>query len=179
LRIDGAFEQQYGFVLREGVWAVVSGLALMKLPPSSATCAVASDEDVIVALVDTAYAALDIPPGSEPDWDAFNAAFHTRALLALRVFPKDQAVRVLDLREYAEAQLENALPTEGYSETQGARTVVIVNDIATVRQDFTMNLVGEPVPALDFFSLVRLPAGWRIVSVVSDVVHETAHRTST
>jgi hypothetical protein len=132
------------------------------------------DEQSIAALIATAYAALDFPPGSEPDWGAFNAAFHERALLGLRVFPDDESVRVLDLREYAHVQLEHNLSSDGYSETPGSRVIEIATDIAMVRQEFTMNFVAGPVPALDVFSLVRLQEGWRILSVVSDVASPVA-----
>lgn len=139
--------------------------------PRHATGTESNDPDSeIGALIDAAYAALDFPPGSEPDWAAFNAVFHRRALLGLRVFPSDPHVRVLSLTEYAAAQLEHDLPREGYSETPLDRVVELMGDVATVRQRFTMNFAGgRSVPALDLFSLVHDGAGWRVLAVVSDI----------
>ena len=126
-------------------------------------------EPVIESLIDAAYEALNFPPGSQPDWDAFNAVFHPRALLGLRVFPNDLRVRVLNLAEYTAAQLENDLSQEGYSETPLDRSIELLGDVAVVRQRFTMNFAnGRSFLARDFFSLVRDAAGWRVMAVVSD-----------
>lgn len=127
------------------------------------------DELAISTIVSQAYDALAFAPGSEPDWAQFDACFHARAVLALRVFPTDPAVSVLDLREYSHSQMRNSLGDEGYSETPGDQDIRVVGDIAVVHQHFTMNFRAGVVPALDIFSLARTPAGWRIVSVISDV----------
>ena len=48
-------------------------------------------------LVDACYALISFEPGSEPAWDEFRALFHPQAVLALRVFPDDESVTVMDL----------------------------------------------------------------------------------
>jgi hypothetical protein len=127
-------------------------------------------EDVIAALIERAYDALAFEPGSEPDWGAFDSCFVEQAVLALRVFPTDTAVSILDLRDYALSQMRHDLESDGYSETPGAQSIRVVGDVAVVQQHFTINFRSGPVPAVDVFSLARTAVGWRIVSVVSDVV---------
>jgi len=120
--------------------------------------------------VDAAYELLSFDPGQEPDWPGFRSCFHPRALLALRVFPEDAAISVMDLREYARAQMRVGLKEEGYTEVPGHRDVDIIGSVATIRQHFTMNFAGRPpVPAIDVFSLVNVGGRWQIVSVVSDM----------
>ncbi len=127
-------------------------------------------DPAISAVIERAYEALAFPPGQEPDWQLFNGAFHPAAILGLRVFPHDKTVSVLGLKEYAKAQMGNDLSTEGYSETPGERSCEVLGDIATVRQDFTMNFASsDPVQAIDCFSLVRASGEWLIISVVSDM----------
>lgn len=121
-------------------------------------------------VVDVAYELLSFEPGQEPDWAGFGRCFHPRALLALRVFPGDPDISVLDLREYAAAQMREGLAEEGYTETPGERATEIVGSVATIRQHFAMNFAGRPpVPAIDVFSLVWLEGRWQIISVVSDM----------
>jgi hypothetical protein len=95
-----------------------------------------------VQAVDAAYELLSFDPGREPDWAGFRSCFHPRALLALRVFPEDAAISVMDLREYARAQMRVGLKEEGYTEVPGHRDVDIIGSVATIRQHFTMNFAG-------------------------------------
>jgi hypothetical protein len=128
------------------------------------------DARAIGELIEEAYAALAFPPGAEPDWNRFNAVFHPDAVLALRVFPGDPAIRIMRLPAYAAAQMENQLGDQGYSETPGERRTEIHGDIATVYQHFTMNFAGStPRQAIDAFSLARAGGNWIIVSVLSDL----------
>ncbi len=128
------------------------------------------EEEAIGALVEQGYEALEFEAGSEPDWEKFDEIFVPGALLALRVFPEDEQVRVMGLREYHAAQMGNDLESEGYSETPGERKVEVIGEVAGVVQSFTMNFAGrEPVDAVDIFSLARLDGRWMIVSVASDL----------
>lgn len=127
-------------------------------------------ETEIRELIEAAYDALAFEPGTEPDWSAFEACFVDRAVLALRVFPADPDVSILSLRDYARSQMRNSLGSEGYSETPGEQAIRIFGDVAVVHQHFTMNFRSGPVAALDVFSLARVHTGWRVVSVISDVV---------
>jgi hypothetical protein len=140
-----------------------------------------TDQDLADALgevVDRAYELLAFEPGAAPDWDRFDELFVQGALLALRVFPDDDEISVLALRNYHAAQMQHGLGEEGYSETPNERRLDVVGDIATVRQSFTMNFANRrPVEAIDVFSLARTAGRWRIVSVVSDL--EAAEASST
>jgi len=121
-------------------------------------------------VVDAAYELLSFEPGQEPDWPGFRQCFHSRAILALRVFPGDADISVLNLAEYARAQLREGLKEAGYTETPQAREVEITGSVATIRQHFTMNFAGRPpVPAIDIFALIQLADRWQIISVVSDM----------
>jgi hypothetical protein len=132
-----------------------------------------TDHDLAEAvgeIVDRAYELLAFESGAAPDWDRFDELFVQGALLALRVFPDDDQISVLGLRDYHAAQMQHGLGEEGYSETPNERRLDVVGDIASVRQSFTMNFANRrPVEAIDVFSLARTAGRWRIVSVVSDV----------
>jgi hypothetical protein len=126
--------------------------------------------EAVAEVVDRAYELLAFEPGAAPDWDRFDGLFVSGALLALRVFPDDDDISVLALRDYHAAQMQHGLGEEGYSETPNERRLDVVGDIATVRQAFTMNFANRPaVEAIDVFSLARIAGRWRIVSVVSDL----------
>ena len=120
--------------------------------------------------VDAAYELISFSPGETPRWEDFQQLFVKEAVLALRVFPSDPSVSVLSLEQYAESQMRHNLQEDGYTETPGERVVDVVGDVATVRQAFTMNFAGRsPIEAVDTFSLVRTPSGWKIVAVISDL----------
>jgi Putative lumazine-binding len=129
-----------------------------------------TDEELIAQVVEGAYDTLAFDPGGEPDWARFAEVFVPNALLALRVFPGDPEVRVMDLPGYFEAQMGGGLKDEGYSETPSDRVTEVLGDVAVVRQRFTMNFTTKPpAAAVDLFSLVRTGGRWLIVSVVSDM----------
>lgn len=137
----------------------------MTTPPAAL-----SNEQQITDVVTAAYDLLAFAPGELPQWSRFRELFIETAVLALRVFPTDPAISILSLAEYMTAQLTLGLQQQGYSETPGERTVVVVGEVAAVQQEFTMNFAGqEPVHAIDMFSLVRQADQWRIASVLSDM----------
>jgi hypothetical protein len=129
-----------------------------------------SDEAAVADVVDALYELLSFEPGDEPDWHGFRSHFESAAVMALRVFPTDESVSVMTLDEYTRRQMREGLKEEGYTESAGERQILVIGDVASVRQNFTMNFaVGDPVPAIDFFLLVRRGGRWRIVSVASDM----------
>jgi hypothetical protein len=131
---------------------------------------VLDDRAAVAVVIDALYQLLSFEPGAEPDWQGFRSHFEPFAVLALRVFPTDENVSVMSLREYMRQQMRQGLKEEGYTETAGERYVEVVGDVASVRQDFTMNFASaDPVPAVDLFLLVKRDSQWRIVSVVSDM----------
>ncbi|MFF2084035.1 hypothetical protein ACFVVM_09675 [Nocardia sp. NPDC058176] len=126
--------------------------------------------DEIGAVVDAAYRFLGFAAGDQPRWQQFGALFTPTAVLALRVFPDDEAISVMNLHDYAEAQMRHGLRDLGYTETPGDRTVDVVGAVAVVRQDFTMDFPHRPAArAVDVFSLAAIDHEWRIIAVVSDV----------
>jgi hypothetical protein len=127
------------------------------------------------SVVDRAYELISFAAGGAPRWDAFGQLFVPQAVLALRVFPGDTAVTVMDMNAYVVAQMGHGLGEAGYTEIPGARRVHITGDIAVIHQDFTMQFAtGDAVPALDVFSLCRIDGQWRIVAIVSDMRHTGA-----
>lgn len=124
-------------------------------------------------VVDRAYELISFAAGGEPAWPEFCSLFTTRAVLALRVFPEDAAITVMDLDGYVVHQMRDGLSEEGYTEIPGERSTTIVGDAATVLQYFFMQFRGrEPVAAFDGFSLVRIDGEWRIVSIISDMIRD-------
>ena len=135
--------------------------------PSTPQSSARPDPGVVV---DRAYELISFAAGGAPGWDAFRQLFVQQAVLALRVFPGDAAVTVMDMNAYVVAQMGHGLGEAGYTEIPGARQVHITGDIAVIYQDFAMQFAtGDPVPALDVFSLCRIDGQWRIVSIVSDM----------
>lgn len=126
-----------------------------------------SPEDV----VDRAYELISFAAGGEPAWPEFRALFTEPCVLALRVFPDDDAVTVMDLDGYVVHQMRDGLSDEGYSEIPGERTTTVVGEAAVVLQQFAMQFTDRPpVPAFDGFSLVRIDGHWKIASIISDMV---------
>ena len=126
-----------------------------------------SPEDV----VDRAYELISFAAGGEPAWPEFRALFTEPCVLALRVFPGDESVTVMDLDGYVVHQMRDGLSDEGYSEIPGERKTTVVGEAAIVLQQFAMQFAGRPpVPAFDGFSLVRVAGEGRIASSISDMV---------
>ncbi|MBI5087312.1 MAG: hypothetical protein HZB15_00130 [Actinobacteria bacterium] len=137
-----------------------------------------ADSDV-AGIVDRAYELISFAAGGEPQWGAFRALFADQCALALRVFPEDPTVTVMDLDEYVVAQMREGLSDEGYAEIPGERVVEIIGDVATVHQRFGMQFAtGPAVPAVDVFCLARVHGHWRIVSIVSDMDRESSSRSA-
>lgn len=122
-------------------------------------------------VVDRAYELISFAAGGEPAWPEFRSLFTEPSTLALRVFPGDAEITVMDLDGYVVHQMRDGLSEEGYSEIPGERTTTIVGDAAVVLQQFAMQFKGRPpVPAFDGFSLVRIGGSWKIASIISDMV---------
>lgn len=123
------------------------------------------------ALVDASYDLISFEPGAEPAWDAFRDLFLPQAILALRVFPDDEAIAVMDLDAYMERQIREGMKEEGYTETLLRRTELVFRDTAEVRVVFAMQFGdSQPDTAVDFYQLVRLDGRWFIASIASDVL---------
>jgi hypothetical protein len=122
-------------------------------------------------VVDRSYELISFASGGEPAWPEFRALFTERSTLALRVFPGDAAITVMDLDAYVARQMRDGLSEEGYSEIPGERTTTIVGDAAVVLQQFFIQYKDQPpVPAFDGYSLVRVDGVWKIASIISDMV---------
>lgn len=122
-------------------------------------------------VVDRSYELISFAAGGEPAWPEFRALFTEPSTLALRVFPDDPAITVMDLDAYVVHQMRDGLSDEGYSEIPGERTTTIVGDAAVVLQRFAIQYKDRPpVPAFDGYSLVRIDGAWKIASIISDMV---------
>ena len=134
---------------------------------------VSSDDPHVspTALVDAAYDLISFEPGSEPSWDAFRSLFLPQSTLALRVFPDDIAVSVMNLDQYVEKQIRDGMKEEGYTETPIERTELVFRDIAEVRVLFAMQFGdAEPHKAIDVYQLIRIDGRWLIASIASDIL---------
>ncbi len=122
------------------------------------------------AVVEEAYRLIGFDPGGEPQWDRFRALFDPRAVLALRGFPGDEAVSVMDLDEYVVVQMRGGMREAGYEEIPGETEWYEFGDIAEARVVFQIRYGdADPVAALDLFQLVRREGRWWIVSIISDI----------
>lgn len=124
----------------------------------------------IARLIDSAYDALSFEEGSAPDWARFNATFHESCSFALRLFPGDAEITLLDLDEYARVQIREDMEREGYAEVPGDREITVFGEVAVALQWFSMHFPdGSVARAMDVFSLAVLGGNWRVIGVVSDV----------
>ena len=122
-------------------------------------------------VVDRVYELVSFAAGGEPDWKAHRALFTEPTMLALRVFPDDPQITVMDYDSYVVHQMRDGLSGEGYSEIPGERSTTVVGDVAVVLQQFAMQFKDRPpVPAFDAYSLVRIDGCWKIASVISDMI---------
>jgi len=130
-------------------------------------------------VIDLAYELISFGAGGNPAWTEFRALFTEPSVLALRVFPEDSSITVMDLDGYVLHQMRDGLSDEGYSETPGQRTSTVIGDAAIVNQEFFMHYRDrEPVRAFDGFSLVRIDGIWKIASIISDMITNESRFTS-
>jgi hypothetical protein len=124
-------------------------------------------------VVDRAYELISFSAGGSPAWDEFRALFTTPCVLALRLFPDDSEITVMDLNAYVVAQMREGMQEDGYAEIPGERAITIDADIASVRQHFAMKFGNRPpVHALDVFQLVHIADRWHIASIISDMINQ-------
>lgn len=124
-------------------------------------------------VVDKAYELISFSAGGNPAWAEFKALFTQPSVLALRVFPEDPAITVMDLDAYVVHQMRDGLSEEGYGEIPGGRSSTVIGDAAVVNQEFFIQYKDrEPVRAFDGFSLVRLDGVWLIASIISDMIRD-------
>ena len=122
------------------------------------------------AIVAEAYRLISFEPESGPDWKRFNALFTPGAVLALRVFPEDDEVSVMNLREYAVKLMRKGMRESGYREKQVRTDWFEFGDIAEARVIFEIQFGDEsPIRALDVFQLVRKDRRWWIVSIIAEI----------
>ena len=122
-------------------------------------------------VVDRAYELISFAAGGEPAWSEFRELFTQPCVLALRVFPDDESITVMDLDAYVVHQMREGLSEEGYEEIPGERETSMVGDAAFVDQKFFIKFRDqEPVAAFDGFSMVRIDGEWKIASIISDML---------
>ncbi|HYG27144.1 MAG TPA: hypothetical protein VD906_09570 [Caulobacteraceae bacterium] len=130
-----------------------------------------SDLSTPRAVVERAYELISFGPGSEPGWPMFRALFTGPAVLALRLFPGDSTISVMDLDAYEAAQVTASMKAEGYEERIVEAAYRETGDVCEARVAFQMVFGPDRVhDALDLFQLVRLEGQWRIASIVSEVL---------
>ena len=123
------------------------------------------------SVVDRAYELISFAAGGAPAWDEFRALFTDPCVLALRVFPGDEAITVMDLDRYVEVQCAQGSAKVATKSSPAGREVTLIGDIAIVHQAFTMTFAdAAPIPATDVFQLARLDGVWRITAIASDTV---------
>jgi hypothetical protein len=123
------------------------------------------------AVVRRAYELISFGPGGGPGWAEFRALFTTPAVLALRVFPGDPAISVMDLDAYEAVQITAAMTAAGYEELPLDTAYLETGDICEARVRFQMVFAPDRIhEALDVFQLVRLGGEWRIASILSEVI---------
>jgi len=134
----------------------------MSLAPLAATPA---------STVDACYDLISFEAGSEPQWESFRGMFLPEAILALRFFPGDPEITVMNLDAYVVKQMRDGMKDEGYSETVMARSEMIYGDIAECRVIFEMRFgSAEPHTAIDVFQLIRRDGRWWVASIASDIL---------
>ena len=122
------------------------------------------------AIITEAYRLISFEPESGPDWKRFNALFTDRAVLALRVFPEDEEISVMNLEEYAIKLMRKGMREDGYAERQIRTEWFEFGDIAEARVIFEIRFGDErPIEALDIFQLVRRSGRWWIASIIAEI----------
>lgn len=130
-------------------------------------------------VVDRAYQLISFGPQGEPGWPQFRALFVDGAVLALRLFPGDPEISVMDLAAYEASQVTAAMKAQGYEERQLEAAYAETGDICEARVRFAMNFgAGRMHEALDVFQLVRRDGAWRIVSIISEVLNPSTSETA-
>jgi hypothetical protein len=134
-----------------------------------------SDRSTPKAVVERAYELISFGPGGEPGWATFRALFTEPAVLALRVFPGDLEITVMDLDTYEAVQVTASMKAEGYDEKPVHATYRETGDICEARVRFQMVFGPDRIhDALDVFQLVRCGGEWRIASIVSEILEPGA-----
>ncbi|MFZ9385183.1 MAG: hypothetical protein ACO27U_10985, partial [Ilumatobacteraceae bacterium] len=64
-------------------------------------------------VVDRAYELISFAAGGEPAWPEFRSLFTDPCVLALRVFPDDPSITVMNLDSYVVHQMREGLSDEG------------------------------------------------------------------
>lgn len=136
-----------------------------------ATPPVGTAEDVVRDL----YRRVTFDAGKNVDWEQVKALFVPEAVVVLRtsrtsmsVFSRDAFVADF-VRFIAQAKLED----RAFEETIVAMRAEEIGDVARATVHYTARIPSADRPAqhgIDVFLLMKTPAGWRIVSIVNEIV---------
>ena len=140
-------------------------------PGQTAAGPAARAEDVVRAL----YQGVSFDAGKKVDWDHVKGMFVPPAVIVLRTsrtamttFDRDgfvaDFVRFID---------ESKLHDRGFRETILAVRTVETGDVARATVHYSAQVPGDtrpPQQGIDLFLLVKQDGGWRIVSVVNEIV---------
>lgn len=123
------------------------------------------------ALVERAYELISFGPGGAPGWGGFRSLFTEPAVLALRLFPGDREITIMDLDAYEAAQVTAAMHAKGYEERILHAAYEQTGDLCQATVSFQMIFGPDDVhDALDLFQLVRRDDEWRIAAILSEIL---------
>ena len=123
------------------------------------------------------YRRVTFDAGRNVDWEQVKALFIPEAVVVLRtsrtsmsVFNRDAFVADF-VRFITQAKLED----RAFEETIVAMKTEETGDVARATVHYTARIPSADRPAqhgIDVFLLMKTPAGWRIVSIVNEIVRE-------
>ena len=126
-------------------------------------------------MVEAAYNLISFGPGADPAWLSFRRLFAERPVLALRLFPNDESLSIMDLDQYVRCQIREDMKQLGYVERPLESTFVVVGQVAQARVRFEM-IYGpdERYEGVDYFQLVQQIGEWKIVSIAGEILEPSS-----
>lgn len=139
--------------------------------PSSQQKSFETPEEVVTEI----YNMVSFEAGTTPDWDKVKALFHDEAVIVLRASRTEMKVLSVDafVADFVTFIQQFRADTPGFVEKVVSVKPVVFGNIAHCFVVYEASIPNRPRPpqrGVDSFQLAKLEEGWRIVSIVNEVV---------
>lgn len=146
---------------------------------TAAERALVDSDAEIQPVLDAIYAGVSHEPGEEPDWEAFEGVFLPQATLVLPFRPgtEPEVQSVAAFLEFYRGMLaQPGAKDEGFVERCAGFEATIFGNVATVTSVYEARKTSKQAQpdrvGLDMVHLIKTPAGWKAVSLITDFARE-------
>ena len=126
-------------------------------------------------VINQLYDLVTFEPGTSPDWDKVRELFHPDAIIVLRTSREANTVFDLEgfIHDFDEFAKTERIVESGFKEQIIRKNKMVFGDIAHFLVLYEASIPGTEFPpqqGVDSFQLIKQEEGWKIVSIINEVL---------